>query len=155
MCFVLLKGFVLFFLCSIIFGQANIIFTIDFHIWVIVILICTLTTFTFYCIGAIFGGLALYFKRISSILNIVDYLLLFFTGILNDMSNINPISRSILEVLPITQANSLINSVFNSQIQFSNVLWFVANCTCFIILSYFLLVLLIKVAKNNGKLGQY
>lgn len=155
MSFVLFKGILLFLVCSIIFGQIGTILTIDFQVWMAAFLICTITTFTFYCIGAIFGGLALYFKRISSILSIVDYLLLFFTGILNDVNSTNIVFRSLLNILPITQSNYLINRIFSSNFDIFSVVLFLIVCLCFVLFSDLCLLLLIKKAKENGKLGQY
>lgn len=155
MSFVIFKGILLFIVCMLLFGQLPHILSISVYEWLFIIFICVITTFTFYCIGSIFGGLALYFKRISSILGIVDYLLLFFTGIMNDINSSNGLLWFLISILPIAQANKFIYITFNEGIKLYYLFYFVLICIFFIIISVCILLFLVKKAKKNGKLGQY
>ncbi|MGB4984502.1 MAG: hypothetical protein WBO70_01865 [Erysipelotrichaceae bacterium] len=155
MIFVLVKGLIMFVLCTIIFGQISILSNLDIFECLLIIFICVITTFTFYCIGGIFGGLSLYFKRISSLLNVFDYFLLLFTGIVNSIYNYPPIFYLALNLIPITQANSIIKSICTNSFIWSSLFNFVLLSIIYIIVSYKCLTMLIDTAKMKGKLGQY
>lgn len=120
-----------------------------------IIIIIVITLFSFYCIGGVFGGLSLYYKRISSILNVVDYFLLMFTGIIGDIHSYNSFLQNIIRILPITNANILINGILSDCVSLGDVILFVVTVFAFIVVGIVVLNLLIKEAKKEGKLGQY
>ncbi len=153
--FVILKGTLLFFVCTLLFHKVSMLMSVGLMKYIEIIIIIVITLFSFYCIGGVFGGLSLYYKRISSILNVVDYFLLMFTGIIGDIHSYNSFLQNIIRILPITNANILINGILSDCVSLGDVILFVVTVSAFIVVGIVVLNLLIKEAKKEGKLGQY
>lgn len=153
--FVLIKGILLFLICSLCFRKTSVLLSIKFGQYISIILIVFTTIMSFYCIGGFFGGLSLYFKRVSSILGVVNYFLLMFTGITADISDYNMVFRTAIRLIPITNANLLIDEILCNSISKTNIYWYTTIIILSSMLGLTLLNLLIKRAKKEGKLGQY
>lgn len=155
MMFVLFKGLISFILCVVLFGKIEILAILDVFDVALIFLIFIVTTFAFYCLGAIFGGLSLYFKRVSSLLNVFDYFLLLFTGVISTIDSYPVVFQSLLKLIPITQANNLIYAVCAGQVEIGSFILFSVLIVVCVAISNAVLVLLLNRAKANGKLGQY
>lgn len=153
--FVIVKGLLLFIVCTIAFNKEAALLTISIWQYLAIVCVIIITVLAFYCMGGLFGGLSLYFKRVSSVLNVVDYFLLMFTGVLNDTSNYSSIFRVIVRIIPTTNANILINKILKNSILYGDILWFVVTIIAFSSIGILGLKLLIGIAKKDGKLGQY
>lgn len=153
--FVVLKGFLLFSVCALLFRKIPMLLSASPVKYVWIVLIVIITAFSFYCIGGVFGGLSLYYKRISSILNVVDYFLLMFTGIIGDIDSYNVVFRYVIRLLPVTNANILINGILGNDVKSADIVLFVGTVLAFSVAGIVVLNLLIQRAKKEGKLGQY
>lgn len=115
---------------------------------IISLLICTCGM---YGIGLIIAGLSLYYKRIGSIIFLVQLFLLFVTDTLPTSS----IIKSVSQIIPLTACNTVIrNSFLNNDITIAflslciySILWFV--------LGFFIFEIFIKRAKRKGNLLLY
>lgn len=153
--FVILKGVLLFFVCTVMFDKVSMLASVGLLKYIEIIVIIIITLFSFYCIGGVFGGLSLYYKRISSILNVVDYFLLMFTGIIGDINSYHPVFRYIIRIIPITNANILISEILSDNVKSGDVILFAETVFSFLVVGVIVLKLLIRKAKKEGKLGQY
>lgn len=155
MIFVILKGIILFFICAVLFHKVSMLMSVGLLKYIEIVTVIIITVFSFYCIGGVFGGLSLYYKRISSILNVVNYFLLMFTGIIGDINSYNVFLRYIIRIIPVTNANILINEILSDHVKLQDVLLFAETVLIFFVGGNVVLNLLIKKAKREGKLGQY
>ena len=78
-----------------------------------------------------------------------------FTGIIGDIHSYNSFLQYIIRILPITNANILINGILSACVSLGDVILFVVTVFAFIVVGIVVLNLLIKEAKKEGKLGQY
>jgi len=104
-------------------------------------------------IGLIFGGLALIFKKIQSLLNIVQYFLIALVAII-------PESKIISAILPFNYAAGTIFSVMkggSSFMDFSLLDYglIVGNSLIYLTLGLIVFNQCVRIAKNRGLLGQY
>ncbi len=150
MIFVILKGIILFFICAVLFHKVSMLMSVGLLKYIEIVTVIIITVFSFYCIGGVFGGLSLYYKRISSILNVVNYFLLMFTGIIGDINSYNVFLRYIIRIIPVTNANILINEILSDHVKLQDVLLFAETVLIFFVGGNVVLNLLIKKAKRKG-----
>lgn len=104
-------------------------------------------------IGLIFGGLALIFKKIQSLLNIVQYFLIALVAVI-------PESNIISAIIPFNRAAGMIFSIMMGGYSFTDFSlpdYGIIIGNSFLYLSIGLIVFnqCVKVAKSRGLLGQY
>lgn len=153
--FSIIKGIVICGICIFLFDKGNLFSALSYIAILKIIAISLLLGFSFYCIGAIFGGLTLYYKRIGSVVNVISYFLLLFTGVLNNSDTYSKAYQIISRILPITNSNILIKNICLGIANEYDCFYFIMSCCLWIIGSYLIFKKLIKVAKKDGKLGQY
>lgn len=125
----------------------NVTYYIDIYI-LISLLICILGM---YGIGLIVAGLSLYYKRIGSIIFLIQICLLFIT----DTIPTAPIITNISKILPLTLCNTVIRTIFLQknyttyffQLVFLSFVWF--------ILGYVIFNIFLRLAKKRGNLLLY
>lgn len=153
--FVIIKGGLLFMICMLIFCKNLFALKINLVQVLMIIGIFISTVVVFYGIGGLFGGLSLYFKRISSAINVINYFLLMFTGILKNPMSYTKSFEIITRMVPITNANILINSILDDEIKLEDITWFFATSMLFLLVGIMGMNRMIKMARKDGKLGQY
>ncbi|WP_426351116.1 hypothetical protein ACPWSR_07790 [Alloiococcus sp. CFN-8] len=114
-----------------------------------------LGVFSIIGIGMIFGGLAIIFKRINAILNMVQYFLIaliFPTEIGNEIiSNfIIPFRPSVISVYGI-----ILGKISLVDLSLTDYLFMIANSLIYFSIGLFFFKGCIKVAKKKGLMGQY
>ena len=118
-----------------------------------IIVIYIFTILTFYFLGEIFGGLSLYYKRISSVLSVFTNILLLFSGVFSsiDLNNV------MFYITPLPSSIKLISMVTNEN--YENFLpvfiVFILLVCIYIISGITIFNLYVKKAKKDGKLNQY
>lgn len=153
--FVLCKGVLLFLICMLIFNKDLSQINMSLGQGMIILCIFLITVITFYGIGGLFGGLSLYFKRIAAVMNVVNYFLLMFTGILKDTSTYSSGFMIITRMIPITNANILINSVLEKNISRIDIVYFLVTSAIFLLFGIWGMNFMLQKARKDGKLGQY
>ncbi len=112
------------------------------------LIICTLGM---YGIGLIVAGLSLYYKRIGSIVFLIQLFLLFVTDTLPTSAIIIRISQ----VIPLTMCNTVIrNSFLNYSINTSFV-WLCISSLAWFIIGYVVFHIFLKCAQKKGNLLLY
>ena len=104
-------------------------------------------------IGLIFGGLALIFKKIQSLLNIVQYFLIALVAI-------TPESNTISAIIPFNYAAGMIFSTMMGGNSFTDFSLYdygitIGNSIIYLILGLVVFNQCVKIAKSKGLLGQY
>jgi len=104
-------------------------------------------------IGLIFGGLALIFKKIQSLLNIVQYFLIALVAI-------TPESNTISAIIPFNYAAGMIFSTMMGGNSFTDFSLYdygitIGNSIIYLILGLVVFSQCVKIAKSKGLLGQY
>ena len=150
--FTLIKSIILLAISSLFFlNKLNIEFSFIEILFIIVIYIFTILTF--YFLGEIFGGLSLYYKRISSVLSVFTNILLLFSGVFSsiDLNNV------MFYITPLPSSIKLISMVTNEN--YENFLpvfiVFILLVCIYIISGITIFNLYVKKAKKDGKLNQY
>ncbi len=153
--FVIIKGGFLFLVCMLFFCKQLSDIHINFIQLLMILCIFSVTVIVFYGIGGLFGGLSLYFKRISAVINVINYFLLMFTGILKDPMTYAKNFAICIRLLPITNANILIGEILANETKKVDILCFVISCLIFLLAGIVGMNTMIKLARKDGKLGQY
>lgn len=150
--FTLIKSIILLAISSLFFlNKLNFEFSFIEILFIIVIYIFTILTF--YFLGEIFGGLSLYYKRISSVLSVFTNILLLFSGVFSsiDLNNV------MFYITPLPSSIKLISMVTNEN--YENFLpvfiVFILLVCIYIISGITIFNLYVKKAKKDGKLNQY
>lgn len=153
--FSILKGIIICAICIILFNKGILFISLSYIQLTQIFCITILLGFTFYCIGAIFGGLTLYYKKVGPVVNVISYFLLLFTGTLSNFNEYGESYQAFIRILPIANSNILIKNICLGITNPSDNFYFFISCIFWIIGSYFIFKELIKFAKKDGKLGQY
>lgn len=153
--FVLIKGGFIFLMCICVFFRRLMSFKITLVQAGIIFCLFIITVVVFYGIGGFFGGLSLYFKRISSVTNVVNYFLLMFTGVLKNPSDYNDTFEVITKIIPITNANILIGEVINGSVKQEDIIRFFFSSVLFLVIGIVGMNVMLDYARKDGKLGQY
>lgn len=154
--FNLVKALIIFFICIFIFNVKTSLLNISFINSLEIIFFIMLTVFSFYILGLVFGGLSLFLKRIQSVIEVITYFLLFFTGITIRIEKLPCFLRGISYTLPITWLNKIIYEIVTfKSISLHTFIFFCITCFIFIFLGYYIFSICINKAKKLGKLGQY
>lgn len=150
--FTLVKSIILLTISSLFFiNKLN--FELSFIDILFIIIIYIFTILTFYFLGEIFGGLSLYYKRISSILSVFTNILLLFSGVFSSIE----LNNAMFYVTPLPSSIRLISMVINKNYEqlFQVLVTFILLVFVYIISGMIIFNLYIKKAKKDGKLNQY
>ncbi|MFD3158704.1 ABC transporter permease (plasmid) [Haloimpatiens sp. FM7330] len=154
--FNLVKALIIFFICIFVFNVKTSLLKISFINSLEIIFFIIVTVFSFYILGLVFGGLSLFLKRIHSVIGVITYFLLFFTGITIKIESLPCVLRGISYTLPITWLNKIIYEVVTfKSINMNTFIFFTISCLVFIFLGCYVFFMCINKAKKLGKLGQY
>lgn len=150
--FTLLKTFLLL-IISLAFIASKIDLSLSFIEFVELLMIFMLTTVSFYYLGEFFGGLSLYYKRVSSILSVFTNILLLFSGVFTPINIDNPMFY--LTPLPasIKLINMLINDEYNDFVL--TIIIYLTLISVYIFGGIITFNFYLKKAKKDGKLNQY
>lgn len=156
--FGMIKIAIVFILCVFIFDVQDILVNLGI-INIYIFIITIITVFSFYCLGLLFGGMALFFKRVNSFCSMLTYLLLFFTNITVPIESLPALIQPISYAIPITWAVRLINLLVfgaaDTSIITINFIGFIITSGLYLVGGVIAFNLSIKRAKELGKLGQY
>lgn len=128
------------------------LFDVKYFINFTILVSLIICAFGMYGIGLIIAGLSLYFKRIGSVILLVQLFLLFVTDTVPTSSVITNISQ----VLPLTICNTVIRNSFLNNID--TTFPFLLLCICslvWFIIGYFVFNIFFKRAKKRGNLLLY
>ena len=153
-----LKAIILFIVCLFIFNASHLVYEAGLkNLIVLVIIVCTYACF--YTFGLFFAGLALFFKRVQSIVQIVSYGLLFFTSITAPISQLPTVVQFFSAIIPLTWAVSLIEYVLSGNLSQRNlstiIVGFILSSLAFVLIGIIGFKLFMKRAKQSGKLAHY
>lgn len=150
--FIVFKVAILFIICYLFYyNQVEQSISLWFIIEGLILLIGL--NITAYCFGILLGGIALYFKRISSFVQVLSNILLFFSGIMAG-SKIGIIQYYIT---PIPSALKIINQslLYPGNIIIGDYIVFSLISLFYIIVSIIVFNKLLYMTKYNGKLANY
>ncbi|MGL4731110.1 MAG: ABC transporter permease [Clostridium sp.] len=154
--FNIVKSLIIFTICIFVFNVQGYLINISFLNCIYISIFMLMTIISFYTLGLVFGGLSLFLKRIQSLVVVISYFLLFFTGITIDVPKLPMVIRWISYTLPITWLNKLVYEIVTFQkINASTLIFFIISCSIFIFIGYYIFSICINKAKKMGKLGQY
>lgn len=153
------KASLLFTICLFLFGIQNSLFSFGTRSF-IAIPVIFIAVSGFYALGLFFAGLALFYKRIDSIIQIISYVLLFFTNITIAIDQLSPPMRVISNFIPITWVTMLLEYILyeNHSIGVSLgylLLRFAITIVLFVFVGLVGFIVSLKRAKDLGKLGHY
>ncbi|MHC5250106.1 ABC transporter [Enterococcus sp. LJL90] len=125
----------------------------DISIWSIlsILFLDYLVIIGLYGLGIFFSSFTLFFSRTSSVVSLLSYYMLFFSGLTNERQ-LSPILKGIADLFPFQELNLLISSILQNQVPTRILLILLAK-----VVAYWLLGLLIfrgalKLAIKGGKL---
>lgn len=154
--FNIIKALIIFGVCVFVFGIQNVIGEISILGTFLCILIFISVTVTFYIVGLFFGGLALFFKRVSNVIQLISYLLLFFTNITISISELPACIRVISAGVPIRWAMDIIRSIiYDIAINPKDIFGFIISSISYFIIGISVFLYCISIAKRDGKLAGY
>lgn len=148
--FTMLKASIMFILCFLIF-LSRISEPIHPSFFLIVFIVELVIASFGYSIGLLMGGLALYFKRISSFVQVITNILLFFSGILINI----PKTEALYYIIPVPSAMNIIKGALYGGIDGNDILIFLINIFIYIVISIFIFNKLMLKTKYDGILGHY
>lgn len=156
--FSLAKALILFLISLFLFNVQGIFFSLGIKIFYIIIIIIIAIS-SFYALGLMFGGLALFHKRLLAVINVLTYVLLFFTNITVSIEALPMGIRFISYLIPISWASKCIEEIvkqnmFTSEL-LNNFIALIVTSVSFGLLGYIVFKKSIKKAKSLGKLGHY
>ncbi|MCL2398668.1 MAG: ABC transporter permease [Defluviitaleaceae bacterium] len=154
--FDIVKASVLFFICLFLFNLQGLILEAgSINFLLIGIIIATFVTF--YAFGLFFAGVALFYKRIHAIIQVISYALLFFTNITVSVDYLPAVIRIISNIVPISWAVRYINMIlegYHGQLN-EIVMWYLVSSILFIMVGFIGFRVLLMRAKKLGKLAHY
>ena len=148
--FTLAKSIILFCICLLVFHK-NIDTKITFYFVIITLIVEILMAIGSYSFGLFLGGIALYFKRISSFVQVISNILLFFSGIL---ITIKP-NNILYYILPIPSGIDIVRLSLYGSLKIKPILIFMVITMVYIIVSIIVSNKLMKKTKKDGVLGNY
>jgi ABC-2 type transport system permease protein len=156
--FSIIKATLIFLICLFIFHAQDTFFNLgilNLHIITIILF----TVLSFYMMGLMFGGIALFFKRVDSVVQVITYILLFFTNITIPIESLPEVIKPISYCIPISWEMNCIKLILenntSSNVYYTNLIGLIISSMVFILIGCLSFNKCIKKAKNMGKLGQY
>lgn len=155
--FNLLKALVIFVICLVFFRCGGVFLSLG----VKNVYICIAVAFTlasFYLLGLFAAGLALFYKRIQSVAQIINYALLFFANITVDIQLLPAVLQPIGYVVPIGWTMRIVRGLVlydDICIAAGDVIGLVLSTVCFGLIGFIGFKISLKRAKKFGKLGHY
>lgn len=148
--FTLFKSILMFIICMLVFSkQVSIPITVSFvSVTVLIEIIMATAGYSF---GLVLGGIAFYFKRISSFVQVITNLLLFFSGILINIDRGN----ILYYILPIPSGMNIIKGAIFGNLQGHDVIIFLMITIVYILCSLLFFKKLLNRTKMDGVLGNY
>ena len=148
------KAVILFSLCALAFGILD---ALSLHgannFWAIAIVIWVAISFA--SMGLLFAGLALFYKRVSAVLQVITYVLLFFTNITTAVDFLPAAIRPISYGIPLTWGMACIRSLLANSFSLRELTGLLISSTLFICIGDAGFALFLKRARVYGKLGHY
>ncbi len=155
--FNLFKALLLFIICTFIFGNTNVFLSMGYkNIYILLIII--ITTTSFYMLGLLVAGLALFFKRVGSVVNILNYIILFFSNITIPASSLPIAFKGISYFISVSWAMEIIRAIVYENIHNTSyyvLIGFISSTICFTFIGLIGFKMSLDKAKNLGKLGHY
>ncbi|HAN08983.1 MAG TPA: ABC transporter permease [Clostridiales bacterium] len=149
-----IKALISFLIVILLFGLWN-----DFiHIGlenILIMLIIIFTVFCFYILGLMFGGFALFYKRIQAFLGIITYVLLFFTNITSPVNELPVYLKGMSYMIPMTWATKNIENIVANNILWNDVIILILISVLYSIIGVLVFKYYIEKAKVKGNLGHY
>lgn len=127
------------------------VFNVEHFINLPIIMALIVNTFGMYGIGLIVAGLSIYFKRIGSIVFLIQVFLLFITDTVPTASIITKISG----VLPLTICNAVIRGSFIQQNIWGVFLFLCISSGLWFLIGYIFFEVCLKLSKKKGNLLLY
>lgn len=125
-------------------------------VYISIVIVFTLVSF--YLLGLFAAGLALFYKRIQSVAQIINYVLLFFANITIDIQLLPAPLQPIGYVVPIGWAMRIVRGLVlqdGVSIAAGDVLGLLLSTVCFGLVGFIGFKVSLKKAKKFGKLGHY
>jgi ABC-type polysaccharide/polyol phosphate export permease len=152
----LVKAMILFTICVFVFGIQGELFLLGWRKCLLVLLIIIVTEISFYMMGLMFGGLALFFKRVSNVVQLLNYVLLFFTNITVQISEMPYVIQIFSATVPIRWAMDMIRCIINGKrISGYDVMGFLISAFCYCIIGVTVFLFCVRKAKDKGRLAGY
>ena len=126
-------------------------FGVDYFVSPAVLVSLIICTFGMYGIGLIVAGLSIYFKRIGSIILLIQLFLLFVTNTVPTASIITNVSK----ILPLTMCNTVLRLSFSNENIYSSFVLLLLTSIFWFALGYIVFGLFIKFSKKKGNLLLY
>ncbi len=153
--FSVVKAAILFFICAFAFGIQGNLLSLGIKGF-LVFFVTIIVVVSFYIVGLMFGGMALFFKRISNVVQVISYLLLFFTNITIPVNELPYGLQIISSFVPISWAMDIIRAIIkNEPVLLQSIVGFGISSVCYVVLGVYIFVQCISIAKQNGKLAGY
>lgn len=155
--FNLLKAFLIFIVCLVFFRCGGVFLDLGVKaVYISIVIVFTLVSF--YLLGLFAAGLALFYKRIQSVAQIINYVLLFFANITIDIQLLPAPLQPIGYVVPIGWAMRIVRGLVSQDgvsIAAGDVLGLLLSTVCFGLVGFIGFKVSLKKAKKFGKLGHY
>lgn len=152
--FNLAKAIVLFIICALVFDVWDVIYSAGSRNFLIV-LITSFVVLSFGMLGLSFGGLSLFKKKIQPFLNMVSYVLLFFSGITSSLDEMPTWIKAVSKLLPLTWLQELIKSILAGRLIINQIVIVMALSILYSFLGYVTFKCFLNKARREGKLGHY
>lgn len=127
------------------------IFNVEYFINLPIIMALIVNTLGMYGIGLVVAGLSIYFKRIGSVVFLIQIFLLFVT----DTVPTSPIITKISGVLPLTICNAVIRGSFIQQDIWRPFLLLCISSGLWFLTGYIIFKICLKLSKKKGNLLLY
>ncbi|UBH16058.1 ABC transporter permease [Macrococcus armenti] len=121
----------------------------------LMIIILILTMLGIYGFSFLLAGLSIIFKRISAITVILNYIFLFFTGVLVSGNNLPYALDTFSKCLPITWGIININGLFNDSFSYIDLLGLFINTSLYFSVGIITFNRMTYYARKKGSLNQY
>lgn len=121
----------------------------------LMILILILTMLGIYGFSFLLAGLSIIFKRISAITVILNYIFLFFTGVLVSGNNLPFVLDIFSKCLPITWGIININAIFDGTVSIGEIIMLIINSFVYFVIGVIVFNRLSYYARKKGSLNQY
>ena len=154
--FGIVKAYLLFFICVLVFGVQGEIVALGFERNLYIFFIILAVEISFYMVGLMFGGMALFFKRVSNVVQLLTYVMLFFTNITTPVSETPQWVQVISTFVPIRWAMEIIRSITaGSPVVMEDTLYFATSIGCYCVIGVITFLFSVNIAKEKGKLAGY
>lgn len=128
-----------------------IIFGVHYYFNIYILIALLICIIGMYGIGLIIAGLSLYYKKVGSIIFLVQICLLFIT----DTIPTTPIITNISQIIPLTSCNIVIRNIFLKNNYTHAFLYLLILSSFWFILGYFIFDIFVHLSKKRGNLLLY